>query len=400
MVYENEFVANYSPLPIIIYDFQVVAHDIYKYIESYDYITNSAPELFTKLIKAAWAYRFNFGIDMIVEPLKEFTTLVVNDFKGKTPDASETGEGYWRHIVAKELGLQEYKQGRGVKPDTFNLVCQIGLAYLHRHNIPYFAQEYMEADDIAGKLARIKRNSRANSVASERQMLLYTVDGDWQGLVDDQNKIIWCNIGPWLPRMRNEREVIDYYYRKNGATITQARECYDVKVAKGDAGDGLLAGSPLRLFDLYNDDHEYFFDDSATEYLTSILNSVENHKNLEHLRSAERFFAYFGVFPPVLAPPSDLEIEIHIEKSAQERVRAEFSEISPKARILCKEKLDAAREKCKKLGYQDEVVRLNIKTLEDELTTQSPAEALLTKRSIKELKKLREDLKKEITELS
>lgn len=409
MLYEREFVANYSPLPLVVYDFQVLAHDIHKYLESYDYITNSDPLLFTQLIKAAWAYRLNYGIDTTLEPLEKFTAIVVNDYKGTVPDGcAETGTGYWRHIVAQDLGLQEYKLGRGSKPDTFSLVCQIGLAYIKSPNSTfyYYDQEYMEADDIAGKLARLKRKAPTDSVAGKRQMLLYTVDGDWQGLVSDEHNIIWCNIGPWLPRMRNNAGVVDYYYRKMGASISKARECYELKAQYGDLGDGLLPGSPLRLFDLYNEDHEYNFSESASNYLEGVLNSMRNSKKIEHLENSSGFFKKFGLIPPILGFPAQEEVEYYEFKSETERQSARLKGVSPTIRKICKEfELTHPNvvDDCIKLGKQDEIVRENLKNHEDLLNgcAKTDLECKKTHRkTIAELKNLRKDLKNEAESLT
>lgn len=399
MPYEREFKPNYSPIPLVVFDFQVVAHDIHKYLESYDYITNSDPMHFTQLIKAAWAYRLNYGIDTIAEPLEKFTAIVVNDNKGEVPiECAEATVGYWRHIVAYELGLQEYKIGRKCKPDSFNLVCQIGLAYIMSENSTfyYYEQLYMEADDIAGKLARIKRSQPRDSVAAQRQMLLYTVDGDWQGLVSDEHNIVWCNTGPWIPRMRNDAEVIDYYYRKLGKVITKSRECYELKATHGDLGDGLLPGSPLRLFDLYNEDHEYNFSEGTSDYLTNVLNSMKNSKKIEHLQNSSNFFKKFGLVPPVLGFPSDEEFDFYKSKAESERTTAKYRGVSPAIRKICREYEITEPEvvqPCIDLGKQDETVRLNLKEQE----SLPPEPDLLSRKqqqkAISALKTLRKNLK-------
>jgi hypothetical protein len=409
MLYEREFVANYSPLPLIVYDFQVLAHDIHKRIETYEYATNADPLLFTQMLKAAWAYRLNYGIDTTNEPLEKFTAIVVNDCKGEVPlDCSEFGTGYWRHIVAKELGLQEYKLGRATKPDSFNLVCQIGLSYIHSKNSTfyYYEQPYMEADDLAGKLARLKRKADPQSVGAQRQMLLYTVDGDWQGLVSDKHHIIWCNIGPWLPRMRNGAGVIDYYFRKTGSRINDARECYDLKSELGDLGDGLVAGSPLRLFDLYNEDHQYSFSEEASDYLKNVLHSMKNSKKIEHLKSSEKFFKKFGVVPPILGYASQEEFEFFEEKSKIERQNAKLKGTSPTMRKICKsvETLKAENlKKCLEIGKKDEYVRTELKKTELGLESCPKLDRICInshKKTIKDLKDLRKTLKNEAESLT
>lgn len=347
---------NCTFVPAYVIDFQVFAHNIFGYISS-----SIDTEIFsTKLdniIRALWAIKVNRGPDML--PQMEFTAIVVDDYKGQVDSgASESAEGYWRHIVAQECGLQEYKIGRAAKPELFHRVKAIGYDYLRSKNSPfyYFKQVYMEADDLAGKLARIKRNSPPQDVAANRQLLLGTVDGDWQGLVSDEHDILWANTGPWLPRLRDEKAVVDYYLRKNKVKISSARECYDVKSIVGDAGDGLKPGSPLRLFDLWNEDHVYNFSEEVSDGLCEALNDSRPNTRLDHLESASNYLLSLGIIAPVARQIEDCDIKYFLSKAKTEREKA--TKLQAKGRFKKKcieiEELDTVSyEDCVELSIQD-----------------------------------------------
>ena len=87
------------------------------------------------------------------------------------------------------------------------------------------------------------------------ELCTYPLDGDWQVLVSDEDKITWCNTKPFNDRIRGNQEVIDYYYRQKGVVLNHPREVSIFKVIIGDTGDNLFKGTPLRLFDLLDEDH-------------------------------------------------------------------------------------------------------------------------------------------------
>jgi hypothetical protein len=118
------------------------------------------------------------------------------------------------------LECRSIRGGRPDKPSLFPIVLDEGFKYVKSpgSSFHFFDKKYYEADDIAGKIARIQRTDPA----LDRYVLLSTVDGDWQGLVSDEHKIVWCNTGPWLPRIRCEAEVCDYYLRKEKLDIKTA----------------------------------------------------------------------------------------------------------------------------------------------------------------------------------
>ncbi len=293
---EDIFEVKTTPLlPIYVIDFKVAAHFINGFYEIAEDVAQGDKELLKNIIKAMWAYRLNRGPDML-DPF-DFVAVIADDYKGPVgDDASVNGKGYWRHIEAHKLKMQEYKAGRAPKKDNFIFVQDVGYEYIDSKNssFHYFSKEYFEADDIAGKIARMKRNSSKRSKLGKRQVLLGTLDGDWQGIVSNKEEILWCNTGPWLPRMRGDAEVVDYYLRKEGLKIKEAKECYTVKVEVGDIGDGLLPGSPLRFFDLYDEDDTWYFSEKDTSYLSKVLKSNDRSNRPDHFESAKSSFYLKG----------------------------------------------------------------------------------------------------------
>lgn len=345
--------------PIYVIDFKVCAHFIHNYAEAATEFAEHNEEELRKIIRAMWAYRLNRGPDML-DP-HPFIGLVVDDFKGKLPpdfsEASTSGKGYWRHIEAHKLSLDEYKGGRGEKTKFFNLVQEEGYKYIKSpgSTFYYFAKEFFEADDIAGHICRLKRKARKNSKLAKRQILLGTLDGDWQGLVSDSHGIVWANTGPWLPRLRSEREVCDYYLRKEALQITSAQECYTVKTEVGDAGDNLKPGTPLRFFDLYDEDTEWRFTEQDSKFLLKVLNSDTRSDRQDHLESAKRFLQVRGFFLPEIPPVWEADKKLHFERAARIRLENSCPELKGRNRTLCLGKISDAEvfEKCKEIAVKD-----------------------------------------------
>ena len=382
--------------PVYVIDYKVAAHAINNCAEVAWDVADGSEEEFRKIIKAMWAYKLNRGPDMIGS--MPFVGLVADDFKGVLPDeslgASVSGKGYWRHIEAHKLDMAEYKGGRGEKTEVFDLIQEEGYKYIDSpgSTFHYFSKEFFEADDIAGHICRLKRKARKNSKLAKRQIILGTLDGDWQGLVSDSDGIIWANTGPWLPRLRSEREVCDYYLRKEGMHITSARGCYDFKVEYGDLGDNLYPGTPLRFFDLYEEDSAWQFDAGDTKRLLEVLNCTTPSNRADHLESAKKFILRKGLFLPEIAPtwPDDkTSFFIKAEKSRKEN---SHPELTGRNRTICMEKLSDIEifEKCKDLALKDSETHKQIK--EDKEVLRKCREAG-DKKCVKELRAMLRGLK-------
>ena len=397
---EDIFEVKTSPLlPIYVIDFKVAAHFINGFYDIAEEISNGDEKLLRNIIKAMWAYRLNRGPDML-EPF-DFVAVIADDYKGVVgDDASVNGKGYWRHIEAHKLKMQEYKAGRAPKADNFVLVQDIGYEYIDSKGstFNYFSKEYFEADDIAGKIARMKRTASKRSRLSRRLVLLGTLDGDWQGLVSNSNNIFWCNTGPWLPRIRGEKEVIDYYLRKEGLSITQARECYTVKVEVGDIGDGLLPGSPLRFFDLYEEDEVWNFSEEDTSTLSQILKSNTRSNRPDHLESAKKFLLAHGMYLPELSATNDYDKQLFFKKASKIRKEKSNPELKGRNKTICMDAPKESFEKCKELAVKDEDLKIKIKYEQQNL--KDCGEDKICKKAVRQAlrayKSLREDIKEKL----
>lgn len=401
---EDIFEVKTKPLlPIYVVDFKVAAHFINGFYEIAEDIAQGNQELLKNIIKAMWAYRLNRGPDML-DPF-DFVAVIADDYKGPVgDDASVNGKGYWRHIEAHKLKMQEYKAGRAPKKDNFIFVQDVGYEYIDSKNssFHYFSKEYFEADDIAGKIARMKRNSSKRSNLGKRQVLLGTLDGDWQGIVSNKEEILWCNTGPWLPRMRGDAEVVDYYLRKEGLKIKEAKECYTVKVEVGDIGDGLLPGSPLRFFDLYDEDDTWYFSEKDTSYLSKVLRSNYRSNRPDHLDSAKKFLLSQGMYLPELSKTNDHDKQLFFKKAKRIRKEKANPELKGRNKKLCLEAPKIDFEKCKDLVVRDEDTKQKIKYEEQNL--KDCKEDKLCKKAvrqaIKAYKTLREDIKEKLKSFS
>lgn len=376
---------NAPNLPLVVIDYKVYAHQIHTFTESALDIVQDDEQKLRLIVKALWAYRLNRGIDSL--PARDFTAVVVDDLKG---DFGGGLVGYWRHIEAHKLGMPEYKGGRPDKPSLFPIILEEGLKYIQAggSKFHYFAKEYYEADDIAGKIARIQRNSPA----LDRHILLSTLDGDWQGLVSDSHKIVWCNTGPWLPRIRTEKEVCDYYLRKERLRIDSARETYTVKVEVGDRGDNLLPGTPLRFFDLYEEDPEWGWTSDEESRLREIMADGAASNRPDHLESAGRFLRSVGMFLPEIPAPEAHDVLLFEERARRERREALNPDLKGLNKKYCMGlQSDVSFQKCAKIATDDLKALEEIKLLEDRRKA-DPANFSERPR-LKELKLARSDYK-------
>lgn len=346
-------------LPLVVVDFKVYAHQIHSFTESAVDIVGEDESKLRTVIRALWAYRLNRGIDSL--PPRDFTAVVVDDLKG---DFAEGVNGYWRHLEAHKLGMPEYKGGRPDKPSLFPIVLEEGYNYIKApgSTFHFFDKKYYEADDIAGKIARIQRETPV----SNRYILLSTLDGDWQGLVSDKDKIVWCNTGPWLPRIRTEVEVCDYYLRKEKLKISNARETYTVKVEVGDKGDNLLPGTPLRFFDLYDEDPVWGWTEEEEARLQAIISDCSRSNRPDHLANSGRFLTSIGMFKPEIPAPTPYEVVAFSEKARKERREALYPGLRGLNKKYCIGILDDEKfDKCAKLVSDDNAALERIKALEE-----------------------------------
>lgn len=352
---------SHQHLPLIVVDYKVYAHQIHNFTESAVNLVGDDESKLRAVIRALWAYRINRGIDSL--PIRDYTIVVVDDHKGQFEGTDVFG--YWRHLEAHNLNMPEYKGGRPEKPSLFPIVLEEGYKYIQSpgSNIHFFDKKYYEADDIAGKIARIQRTNPP----VDRFILLSTLDGDWQGLVSDQHKIVWCNTGPWLPRIRCEDEVCDYYLRKEKLNISTARETYIVKVEVGDSGDNLMPGTPLRFFDLYDEDPVWGWTDEEESLLTGIIANTKPSNRRDHLTNASRFLRSIGMFLPEIPAPQPSEVILFSERAERERREALYPGLRGLNKKYCMGIPDPVRfDKCAKIVTEDNAALEQIKRLEEQ----------------------------------
>jgi hypothetical protein len=254
---QNEL-ESYPGNPLAILDFRVLSWKIYNAMQSHwgktivDQNEGADEKLLTTWVRASWATLINRGPAML--PRQGYTLVIADDNGAMIP--------YWRKTELAKANYPEYKGQRPQKTDRFLSVAQLGLEYIEKHGYHYISVPAYEADDIAGAAVHCKRLAQATvqcqdckipaeiEKLAERPMLLYTVDTDWLQLVG--NGVWWCNTGPWEPRVRGNKEAIEYTKKRLKATIGCAQEIVDVKMRQGDKSDNLPPGSPRWAIDLMN----------------------------------------------------------------------------------------------------------------------------------------------------
>lgn len=307
----------HNPSPLVVVDFHVYLHDVLRWFE--DKIEGSFnPEVEDKLIKGAWALKVNRGPDML--PRHNHRLVVVADsrfqdtgnyWRDKYMKTSKEVQIAWHNYAEKEgKDLAEipihYKGTRGEKTETFWRVFSIGWQYVNQY-FPTFSQEGFEADDIAGAIYRLSRDSRDDSIIRKRQIFLSTLDRDWSQLVDEHHKIYFANTRvPFANEKIQERlvgnqGVIEHTLHRMGFELDHPSNLSDYKVKHGDMGDNLPPGSPKCLFDLCEPHTDYVIEKTATWYprLVECVNNPEGNTRSDHFEQALRQFVKISLEPPV-----------------------------------------------------------------------------------------------------
>jgi hypothetical protein len=289
----------------------VYAWNIFNYLQSIQHLYS--PELLSKITKALWALRINRGPDML--PRHDYRIVVVSDKRFEDKGA------YWRGVeIMKdermEVVWEEYCESRGInqgdtatsykgnrrqKDDNFYEIVEIGWDYATTY-FPCFKEEGYEADDWAGAIYRISRDSKG--VCRDRQILLSTIDRDWSQLVDESHKVYWANTrypGPKeriQERLAGEDQVLLHTEIKLKTEIKNPRELAFAKQEIGDLGDNLPAGSPLEYFDLC-EPHPKYKIERLPEYadLVQSLNDPASNIQPDHYVQALGACGKIGLQP-------------------------------------------------------------------------------------------------------
>jgi 5'-3' exonuclease len=309
---EQSFELEKDPAPLVVVDFLVYAWSIFNLIEEVQHLFS--PELIKKVIKALWAVKINRGPDML--PHHDYRIVVVSDKRYEKYGA------YWRGVEINrdermEIVWEEYCEGKGTdvsgvstnykgnrreKDDNFYQVVEIGWEYATTY-FPCFKEEGFEADDWAGAIYRISRDSRG--VCHDRQILLSTIDRDWSGLVDESHKIFWANTrypGPKeriQERLAGEDQVLLHTELKLKVKINHPREIFRAKHEQGELSDNLPPGSPLEYIDL-SEAHPKYQIEKLSQYpdLVKDCNNPQSNIFYEHLEKSRLALGKIGVNIP------------------------------------------------------------------------------------------------------
>ena len=310
---EETFKLDKSPAPLVIVDFMVQAWMVYNFIQDLKHLYS--PELIAKVTKAIWAVKLNRGPDML--PLHDYTSVVVSDKR-----FVEQGV-YWRGVeVLKderiEAAWEEYCESKGIdinvtptgykgnrkdKDDGFYECHQIGWAYAQKY-FPCFKQEGYEADDWAGALYREVRDG-TNKTLRERQKLLYTIDRDWSGLVDESLNIWWANTRypgsreRIQERLAGEDQVILHTQMKMGYDISHPIEIFAAKAEAGELGDNLPPGAPIEYIDLTETHPKYVLEkcDQWDDFKEAVCDPEPN-LHMDHYHQAVKALHKIGIACP------------------------------------------------------------------------------------------------------
>jgi hypothetical protein len=314
---ERTFRLDLNPAPLVVVDFHVYLHEVRRWFEEKIEGTVN-PEVEDKLIKGFWALKINRGPDML--PRHSYRIAVVADCR--FPETNN----YWRdrfmrrsaEVQTAWLAFAEshkkdlseistsYKGTRGEKTDVFWRIFRIGWEYVKTY-FPVFSLEGYEADDIAGAIYRLSRDSPEDSVVRRRQILLSTLDRDWSQLVDEDLNVFFANTRcPFAREKIQERlignqGVIEHTKHRLGYDLDHPRNLADWKVKAGDMGDNLPPGSPKCLFDLCEPNPVYCIEKDAPWYsdLVECVNNPEPNIRDDHFDTTYRQFAKIGLEIPL-----------------------------------------------------------------------------------------------------
>ena len=292
-----------APAPLVINDFMVTCWNVFNFATGLRHLYDEA--MVDKLTKAAWAIKLNRGPDML--PMHPHRVVVVSDKR------FEDSKAYWRGVEvlkderieacweeyceAKGKDIREtptgYKGNRRDKDDGFYKVHQIGWEYAQKY-FPCFKQAGYEADDWAGALYREVRDG-TNETLRNRQKLLYTIDRDWSGLVDESRNIWWANTRYPGPRERiqerlaGEDQVILHTKIKMGYDINHPIEIFAAKAEAGELGDNLPPGAPIEYIDLSETHPKYLLEkcDQWDAFHEAVCNPEPNLQTDHYKQSIE-----------------------------------------------------------------------------------------------------------------
>jgi hypothetical protein len=312
---EKTIVLENNPVPLVIWDFNVA---VFHVINWYEKISGSfKPEVEEKLVKGAFALHINRGPDML--PRHTYRMIFVADKR-----FDETSN-YWRnnvmqtcpavkqawvdHAEREKVDFRtlntDYKGTRGEKTEEFYFVYNICRDYATSY-FPFFEANGYEADDFAGAVYRLSRDSDKDALVHKRQIFLCSLDRDWSQLVDEAHKVYFANTRYPFPnekiqeRLVGNEGVIEHTAHRMGFDITHPSQLASFKVLHSDMGDNLPKGTPIELFDLCEPHPEFNLDkEPIWESLKESCNDPKANDRPDHLEQTLRQFAKICVEAPV-----------------------------------------------------------------------------------------------------
>jgi len=201
---------------------------------------------------------------------------------------------------------KDYKGTRGEKSEEFWFVYNICRDYATTY-FPFFEAEGYEADDFAGAVYRLSRDSEPDSIVRKRQIFLATLDRDWSQCVDEAHKIYFANTRYPLPnekiqeRLVGNAGVIEHTAHRMGYDIEHPSELAQHKVLHSDMSDNLPKGTPIELFDLCEAHPEFNIDaHSVHAELTECCNDPKANDRPDHFEQTLRQFAKICLEAPAI----------------------------------------------------------------------------------------------------
>jgi len=312
---ENTIVLEHNPVPLVVWDFNV---SVFHVLNWYQKISGSFNiEVEKKLLRGAFALHINRGPDML--PRHTYRMMFVADkrfaetynyWRDNVMQTSEVVKQAWiDHAESKGIKLEDlktnYKGTRGEKSEEFWLCYNICRDYATTY-FPFFEVEGYEADDLAGSIYRLSRDSEQDSTVKKRQIFLATLDRDWSQCVDEAHKIYFANTRYPFPsekiqeRLVGNAGVIEHTAHKMGYDITHPSQLASFKVLHSDMGDNLPKGTPVELFDLCEPHPEYNIDKVAIwEEMKECCNDPKANDRPDHFDQTMRQFAKISLEAPV-----------------------------------------------------------------------------------------------------
>ena len=312
---EKTIVLENNPVPLVVWDFNVA---VFHVINWYQKISGSfKTEVEEKLVRGAFALHINRGPDML--PRHTYRMLFVADKR------FEETRNYWRnnvmqtcpvvkqawlnHAEREKIDIKEvnteYKGTRGEKTEEFHFVYNICRSYAKEY-FPFYEVEGYEADDLAGSVYRLSRDSGEETIVRQRQIFLATLDRDWSQCVDEAHRVYFANTRYPFPnekiqeRLVGNEGVIEHTLHRMGYDITHPSQLATFKVLHSDMGDNLPKGTPVELFNLCEPHPDHNIDKQPVfEELKECCNDPKPNDRPDHFDQTLRQFAKICVEAPV-----------------------------------------------------------------------------------------------------